>query len=94
MKELTDIIEVTITEEARLTAERFSDRCNCLLATQLKLDGYDVIEESMFRTLIQGTNYWHEPFFSKEAKADHSAIKKPYYVPEVVGTRIILTREH
>lgn len=89
------IIHVTITEEDRQKAGKFSDHCSCILATALKRMGYGVIGEGVDNSVIRVPNscmrYNHARWEHADAHANYG--ERPFYAPEVVGKTIILTRD-
>jgi len=89
----------TITEKDRQSAESFSSTCNCLIATMLKRMGFRKVTERCNRVFVDGRLYLHREMGWSElhdifenSRRPHDAAKKPFYTPEIVGTRITFTK--
>lgn len=90
---LPETIKIVFTESDRQNAERFTNRCGCLIVTALRRMGFKgKIRELLDRTEIGNQLYTHTEFGADRAKTDDSATQKPLYLPAVVGKRITLKK--
>jgi hypothetical protein len=93
--ELTDIIEIEISERARQTAEHFCRTGTCLIASELKIRGYQGINAGTRTVLIGKDNiaYQLDTYCDiRELKFRLGAMTKPYYDRSVVGKKITMRR--
>jgi len=93
--QLPNKIEVTFTEEDRISAGAYTDTKNCLMATALKRLGYNHDRDVRVHpgvVLIDHAKYLGEVYTHTMKRSN--SWHKPYYDSSVVGTTITLTREH
>lgn len=97
-KKLPNQITVTITEEDRQNALDFCDNGGCILATATlrtvneRGHAYKRVSEGIDRIVVGVTIYHHPNFHADDAHRIIGSLSKPHYLPEVVGTKVVLCR--
>lgn len=84
---------VTITEADRQNADSFTSPYNCLLATAVKRRGAKTTTEGVSYMRVDGEFFSHPHFGFAASHFDCVATQKPFYRPNVVGTKIKFTRK-